>query len=73
MTITEAFDIRDEIIGKQIGSVAVKHMDRLQETLAHEAIDVVILTTPESAAQHVAASIGGSRGQGNSELLTCTY
>ncbi|CAM3172408.1 redox-sensing transcriptional repressor Rex [Staphylococcus argensis] len=54
MTITEAFDIRDEIIGKQIGSVAVKHMDQLQETLAHEAIDVVILTTPESAAQNVA-------------------
>lgn len=54
MTITEAFDIRDEIIGKQIGSVAVKHMNQLQETLTHEAIDVVILTTPESAAQHVA-------------------
>lgn len=54
MTITEAFDIRDEIVGQQVGNIVVKHFDEMQETLQNEAIDVVILTTPETVAQRVA-------------------
>ncbi|WP_436896648.1 redox-sensing transcriptional repressor Rex [Staphylococcus pseudoxylosus] len=54
MTITEAFDIREEVIGTQIGKVTVSSFDKIKEILSQEDIDVVILTTPEEAAQNVA-------------------
>ncbi|ADC87108.1 redox-sensing transcriptional repressor Rex [Staphylococcus lugdunensis] len=53
MTITEAFDIDETMIGQQIGQVTIKHIDRLKEILAKKDIDVAILTTPEKAAQDV--------------------
>ncbi|UDI77877.1 redox-sensing transcriptional repressor Rex [Staphylococcus taiwanensis] len=53
MTITEAFDVDKEIIGKQIGDVTVHHADDLKKVLESENINVVILTTPEEAAQRV--------------------
>ena len=34
MTITEAFDIDETMIGQQIGQVTIKHIDRLKEILA---------------------------------------
>ena len=54
MTITEAFDIREDLIGEKVGKVVVKNINEIQSTLAAEEIDVVILTTPESVAQQVA-------------------
>ena len=54
MTITEAFDIRPDIIGENIGDVVVKHSDDIKMTLESEDIDVVILTTPDNVAQQVA-------------------
>lgn len=54
MTITEAFDIREELIGEQVGKVIVKNSNEIKSTLAAEEIDVVILTTPENVAQQVA-------------------
>lgn len=54
MTITEAFDIRQDIIGEQVGNVVVKDISDIATTLQQEAIDVVILTTPGQAAQQVA-------------------
>lgn len=54
MTITEAFDIRSDIIGENIGDVVVKHSDDIKTTLESEDIDVVILTTPDNVAQQVA-------------------
>ena len=54
MTITEAFDIRPDIIGENIGDVVVKHSDDIKTTLESEDIDVVILTTPDNVAQQVA-------------------
>ena len=54
MTITEAFDIRPDIIGENIGNVVVKHSDDIKTTLESEDIDVVILTTPDNVAQQVA-------------------
>ncbi|EES42179.1 CoA binding domain protein [Staphylococcus caprae M23864:W1] len=53
MTITEAFDIKEDIIGEQVGKVVVKHNNEIQSRLAAEDIDVVILTTPENVAQQV--------------------
>ncbi len=54
MTITEAFDVKEDVIGQKIGNVTVKDNDELITTLKKEEIDVVILTTPERVAQKVA-------------------
>ncbi|HDE0346288.1 TPA: redox-sensing transcriptional repressor Rex [Staphylococcus aureus] len=54
MTITEAFDVKEDVIGQKIGNVIVKDNDELVTTLKKEEIDVVILTTPEIVAQKVA-------------------
>ncbi|CAA3732128.1 Redox-sensitive transcriptional regulator (AT-rich DNA-binding protein) [Staphylococcus aureus] len=54
MTITEAFDVKEDVIGQKIGDVIVKDNDELITTLKKEEIDVVILTTPERVAQKVA-------------------
>ncbi|CUD14297.1 redox-sensing transcriptional repressor Rex [Staphylococcus aureus] len=53
MTITEAFDVKEDVIGQKIGNVIVKDNDELITTLKKEEIDVVILTTPERVAQKV--------------------
>ncbi|HEE9175140.1 redox-sensing transcriptional repressor Rex [Staphylococcus aureus] len=54
MTIKEAFDVKEDVIGQKIGNVIVKDNDELITTLKKEEIDVVILTTPERVAQKVA-------------------
>ncbi|HCX0706464.1 TPA: redox-sensing transcriptional repressor Rex [Staphylococcus aureus] len=54
MTITEAFDVKEDVTGQKIGNVIVKDNDELITTLKKEEIDVVILTTPERVAQKVA-------------------
>ncbi|HDG1005769.1 TPA: redox-sensing transcriptional repressor Rex [Staphylococcus aureus] len=54
MTITEAFAVKEDVIGQKIGNVIVKDNDELITTLKKEEIDVVILTTPERVAQKVA-------------------
>ncbi|CXI17820.1 TPA: redox-sensing transcriptional repressor Rex [Staphylococcus aureus] len=54
MTITEAFDVKEDVVGQKIGNVIVKDNDELITTLKKEEIDVVILTTPERVAQKVA-------------------
>ncbi|CAI3040280.1 redox-sensing transcriptional repressor rex [Staphylococcus aureus] len=54
MMITEAFDVKEDVIGQKIGNVIVKDNDELVTTLKKEEIDVVILTTPERVAQKVA-------------------
>ncbi|MCG9804576.1 redox-sensing transcriptional repressor Rex [Staphylococcus argenteus] len=54
MTITEAFDIKEDIIGQKIGNVIVKDNNELIATLKKEEIDVVILTTPERVAKKIA-------------------
>src|SRR5699024_10231359 len=57
MTITEAFDIREDVIGTQIGNVVVSPFSKITYVLKQEQIDVVILTTPENAAQQVADTL----------------
>ncbi|QHL67489.1 redox-sensing transcriptional repressor Rex [Staphylococcus aureus] len=57
MTITEAFDVKEDVIGQKIGNVIVKDNDELVTTLKKEEIDVVILTTPERVAQKVAVEL----------------
>ena len=49
MTITEAFDIDEQIVGTEIGDVSVHHMNDLKKVLNAQNINVVILTTPEES------------------------
>ncbi len=57
MTITEAFDIRDEVIGTEIGNVSVSAYNEITDILTRKDIDIVILTTPEDVAQQVADTL----------------
>ena len=63
MTITEAFDIDEQIVGTEIGDVSVHHMNDLKSTQCSK-INVVILTTPEEAAQQVANQLVEANIQG---------
>ena len=54
MTITEAFDVKEDVIGPENRERYCKDNDELVTTLKKEEIDVVILTTPERVAQKVA-------------------
>src|SRR5699024_9133896 len=60
MTITEAFDIRDDVIGRQIGNVVVSPFSKITDDSKQEQIDVVILNTPENAEQQVADTLVGA-------------
>ncbi|MBI5974801.1 redox-sensing transcriptional repressor Rex [Staphylococcus sp. H16/1A] len=53
MTITEAFDVDDDIIGTKIGDVVVKDMKDFEKIIQKDNIEVVILTTPSSVAQEI--------------------
>ncbi|EHJ07207.1 redox-sensing transcriptional repressor Rex [Staphylococcus simiae] len=64
MTITEAFDIKEDVIGQKIGNVVIKDNNELASTLKQQDIDVVILTTPERVAQKVADQIVASGVKG---------
>lgn len=64
MTITEAFDVKKDVIGQKFGNVVIKDNSELASTLKKEDIDVVILTTPERVAQKVADQIVASGVKG---------
>ncbi|AKS66655.1 redox-sensing transcriptional repressor Rex [Staphylococcus coagulans] len=57
MTITEAFDISEEIIGMQVGDVTVKSMKEIKSTVETEALEVIIIATPGRVAQEVADAL----------------
>ena len=51
--IVVAFDVTSDKVGKTIGDIAVHHMDDLEEVIADQQIEVVILTIPSQQAQQV--------------------
>lgn len=50
--IEMAFDIEQEKVGQQIGSVPIYHLDSLEE-MVDESIEIAILTVPAHAAQTI--------------------
>jgi redox-sensing transcriptional repressor len=48
------FDIDDGMVGREIGGVAVRHLDDLKEVVTDEDICIGIIATPPQAAQEVA-------------------
>ena len=53
MTITEAFDIDEKLIGQQFGEVTIKSMDEMKQVIQDQAIEVIIIATPVKVAQTV--------------------
>ena len=53
MTITEAFDIDEKLIGQQFGEVTIKSMDEMKQVIQDQAIEVIIIATPVKVAQSV--------------------
>ncbi|PTG13943.1 redox-sensing transcriptional repressor Rex [Staphylococcus chromogenes] len=53
MTITEAFDIDEKLIGQQFGEVTIKSMDEMKQVIQDQGIEVIIISTPVKVAQSV--------------------
>ncbi|PTF77237.1 redox-sensing transcriptional repressor Rex [Staphylococcus chromogenes] len=53
MTITEAFDIDEKLIGQQFGEVTIKSMDEMKQVIQNQGIEVIIIATPVKVAQSV--------------------
>lgn len=53
MTITEAFDIDEKLIGQQFGEVTIKSMDEMKQVIQDQDIEVIIIATPVKVAQSV--------------------
>lgn len=53
MTITEAFDIDEKLIGQQFGEVTIKSMDGMKQVIQDQGIEVIIIATPVKVAQSV--------------------
>lgn len=53
MTITEAFDIDEKLIGQQFGEVTIKSMDEMKQVIQEQGIEVIIIATPVKVAQSV--------------------
>lgn len=53
MTITEAFDIDEKLIGQQFGEVTIKSIDEMKQVIQDQGIEVIIIATPVKVAQTV--------------------
>lgn len=51
--IVVGFDVTPDKVGKMIGDISIHHMDDLEEIIADQQIEVVILTIPSQQAQQV--------------------
>ena len=51
--IVVGFDVSPDKVGKMIGEISIHHMDDLEEVIADQQIEVVILTIPAQQAQQV--------------------
>jgi len=52
-----AFDNDPRTIGERVGSIEVSPMSKLAEVIHHKKVDLVVLTTPASAAQDAANAV----------------
>ncbi len=53
-TLEGIFDISDEIIGKEIAGITVKHTDEIDAFVRDGGIDIAVLTIPKAYAQETA-------------------
>jgi redox-sensing transcriptional repressor len=55
--IVALFDVDDDVVGREVGGLKVKHLDDVKETVAETGICIGIITTPPAAAQEVAERV----------------
>ena len=58
-TIIGVFDVKEELIGQNLGGHMVKHMDELGEFLKDKTPDIAVLSVPKTAANDVAQKLVG--------------
>lgn len=51
--ISVAFDVKEDLLGKEFNGIPVYHLDELEEQITHHQLDLVILTVPALNAQEV--------------------
>ena len=64
VTLTAAFDVAPDVVGRAISGVQVHHVDRLEEFLARQPASIGVLTVPRAAAGRIADRLvrAGVRG-----------
>ncbi|MBR1757831.1 MAG: redox-sensing transcriptional repressor Rex [Lachnospiraceae bacterium] len=55
--VSAIFDVREEVIGKEIRGVTIQPMDSLEAYLKDHVVDVAALTVPKSAAVEIAHNL----------------
>lgn len=55
--IIGVFDVREDLIGQNMGDLNVLHMDSLEEFVKKENPDIAVLSVPKSAANNVAQQL----------------
>ena len=61
------FDISPEVVGREVASLTVRHMDELEHFLQENHADIAVLTTPKNVTEEVVKrlSVLGVRGLWN--------
>lgn len=54
VTLTAAFDVSPDVVGRTISGVQVHHVDKLEEFLARQPASIGVLTVPHAAAGRIA-------------------
>lgn len=54
VTLTAAFDVSPDVVGRTISGVQVHHVDKLEEFLARQPANIGVLTVPHAAAGRIA-------------------
>ena len=60
VNISYAFDVSDDIVGKQISGIEVKHIDELEKVILEEQIKIAILSVPPQFANEIAERLEAS-------------
>ncbi len=55
--ISALFDVDEDVVGEDVGGLAVRHLDELKEAVVEHGISIGIIATPPLAAQEVAEKL----------------
>ncbi len=62
--IRAVFDVKEELMGKEVAGVPIRHQNELEDFLASEPIDIGVITATKERAQSIAGQLvdGGVKG-----------
>lgn len=58
--VAAVFDVRPELIGKKINDLEILHIDKLQEFITNQTVEIAAITVPENSAVEVAKLVTAS-------------